>query len=169
MRAEANSKLHACMIVLTNVSVLMIETNKTKQWLTTPNLVISKSNFISNAYGGVYLVGKDLGHVQIQSSVVQDSLANGLTTGFSSVKNLNLFNCSFIGNQNGIVLSSFSGNVNIENTEVSNSTSDALFIASDGEKTVHLLNSSIIHTETHLIGRKHPLKTAHFYLTRALW
>ena len=125
----------------------MIDTDKTNQWLTTPNLVISKSNFISNAYGGVYLGGEHSGHVQIHSSVVQDSPASGLTTGFSTVKNLNLFNCSFIGNQYGIMLFSFSGNATIENTDFSNSTSNALYIVSNGQKTIHFLNSSVIHTE----------------------
>ena len=125
----------------------MIETDKTNQWLTTPNLIISKSNFISNAYGGVYLGGEHLGHVQIHSSVVQDSPANGLTTEFSNVEKLNLFNCSFIGNQYGIMLSSFSGNATIENTDFSNSTSNALYIFSNGQKTIHFLNSSVIHTE----------------------
>ena len=91
--------------------------------------------------------GEDAGNIQIQYSVVQDSLGdNGLTTGFSHVKNLNLFNCSFIGNKVGIKLPSFSGNVKIEDTKVSNSTYNALFIVSDGQKTVNLLNSSVTHS-----------------------
>ena len=125
----------------------MIETDETNQWLAWANLVISRSNFISNAYGGVYLGGEDSGHIEIQSSVVQDSPANGLATGFSHVKNLNLFNCSFSRNQVGIRLSSFSGDVTIENTDFSNSTSNALYIVSDGRKMVHFLNISIIHSE----------------------
>ena len=124
----------------------MVETDKTKEWWTSANLIISKCNFISNAYGGVFLGGEDSGHIEIQSSVVKDSPANGLTTGFSHVENLNLFNCSFIGNQVGIRLSSFSGNVNIENTNFSNSASNALYIASDGKKMVHFINSSVIHS-----------------------
>ena len=91
--------------------------------------------------------GEHSGQVQIQSSVIQDSPANGITTGFSNVKNLNLFNCSFIGNQVGIRLSSFSGNVNIENTSFSYSIHNALYIVSDGQKTVYFLNSSVIHSE----------------------
>ena len=125
----------------------MIETDKTKQRWTSPNLIISNSNFISNVYGGIYLGGEHSGHVQIQSSVVQDSPANGLTTGFSQVKNLNLLNCSFIGNRCGIILSSFSGNVSIENTNFANSTSNALDIVSDGQKKVYFLNSSIVYSE----------------------
>lgn len=125
----------------------MIEPERAKQWLTWPKLIISKSNFISNAYGGVYLGGEHSGNVQIQGSVVQDSPAEGVTSDFSHVENLNLFNCSFIGNHVGIRLSSFSGNVNIENTDFSNSTSSALYIVSDGQKMVHFLNSSIIHSE----------------------
>ena len=147
----------------------MIETDKTNPWLTTPNLIISKSNFIGNAYGGVYLGGEDSGHVQIQSSVVQDSPANGLTTRFSNVKNLNLFNCSFIGNQYGIVLSSFSGNVNIENTDFSNSTSNALYIASDGEKTVRVLKSSVIHTEGFGIYLKGNYEDARLFATNSFF
>ena len=116
------------------------------------NLIISKSNFISNAHGGIYLGGEDAGNIQILNSVVQDSLGdNGLTTGFSHVKNLNLLNCSFIGNKVGIKLSSFSGNVKIEDTKVSNSTSYALFIASDGQKTVYLLSSSVTHSSGYSI------------------
>ena len=88
------------------------------------------------------------GQIEIQSSVVQDSPANGVTTDYSNhVENLNLLNCSFIGNQVGIRLSSFSGNFTIENTNVSNSTSNALYIVSDGHKTVYFLNSSITHNE----------------------
>ena len=109
--------------------------------------MILESSFISNAYGGVYLSGYHSGNVQIQSSVVQDSPANGVETDFSVVENLNLLNCSFIGNQVGIRLSSFSGNVRIENTNFSNSTSNALYIDSDGQKMVHFLNSNIIHSE----------------------
>ena len=124
----------------------MIETDKTKHWWASANLIISKSNFISNAYGGVYLGGEDSGHIQIQSSIVQDSPANGVTTDFKDVKNLNLLNCSFIGNQVGIRLDSFSGNVNIENTTFSNSTANALYIDSDGQKTVNFLNSSVIYS-----------------------
>ena len=169
MRADTNSELHACVYVLTTVSVLMIETDKTNPWLTTPNLIISKSNFISNAYGGVYLGGKHSGHVQIQSSVVQNSPANGLTTGFSNVKNLNLFNCSFIGNQYGIVLSSFSGNVNIENTDFSNSTSNALYIVSDGEKTVRFQNSSVIHTKGFGVYLKGDYEDASIFATNSFF
>ena len=157
------------MIVLTTVSVSLIETDKTNQWLTSPNLIISKTNFISNAYGGVYLGGEHSGYVEIQSSVVQDSPANGLTTGFSNVKNLNLFNCFFIGNQNGIVLSSFSGNTSIENTGFSNSTSNALYIASDGEKTIHFLNSSVIHTEGFGIYMKGVYEEARLFATNSFF
>ena len=89
--------------------------------------------------------GDDSGDIQIQSIVVQDSLDNGLRTGFSHVNSLTLFNCSFIGNKVAIKLSSFSGNVNVENTKISNSTYNALYIVSDGQKTVNLLNSSVIH------------------------
>ena len=171
MRAETNTKLHAnaCVLVLTTVSVLMIETDKPNQRLTTPNLIISESNFISNADGGVYLGGERSGHVQIQSSVVQDSSANGLTTGFSNVKKLNVFNCSFIGNQNGIVLSSFSGNADIENTDFSNTTSNALYIVSDGEKTVHILNSSVVHTEGFGIYLKGNYEDARLFATNSFF
>ena len=124
----------------------MIEIDKTKQWLTSTNLIISKSNFFSNAYGGVYLGGEHIGHVQIQSSIVQDSQAKGLTAEFSYVKNLDVFNCSFIGNQVGIRLSSFSGNVNIANTNFSNSTYNALYIVSTGQKMVHFINSGVIYS-----------------------
>ena len=124
----------------------MIEIDKRKQWLTSANLIISKSNFISNAYGGVYLGGEHIGHVQIQSSIVEDSQAKGLTAEFSYVKNLDVFNCSFIGNQVGIRLSSFSSNVNIENTNFSNSTYNALYIVSTGQKMVHFINSGVIYS-----------------------
>jgi len=92
-------------------------------------------------------LGGHSGNVQIQSSVVQDSPANGVTTDFSWVENLNVCNCSFIGNQVGIRLSSFSGNVTIENTDFSNTTSNALYIVSDGQKMVHFLNISVIHSK----------------------
>ncbi|XP_078342687.1 protein bark beetle-like [Oculina patagonica] len=124
---------------------LIKDTGKTE--LESANLIISKSNFISNAKGGIYLGGEDSGNIEIQSSVVQDSLDNGLMTRFSTVKSLNLFNCSFIGNKVGVTLSSFSGNVNIENTKVSNTTSNALYIVSDGKKSVHLLNSSVTYSK----------------------
>ena len=123
----------------------MIETDKTKQWFTSANLIISKSNFISNANGGISLGGKHLGHVQIQSSSVQDSSAYGVITDFSRVKNLTLFNSSFFGNKFGMKLSSFSGNVSIENTNFSNLTSDAIYIISRGPTTVHFLNSGVVH------------------------
>lgn len=123
----------------------MIETDRTE--LESANLIISESIFIRNTHGGIYFGGKESGSIQIQSSFVQGSSDNGLTTGFVHVKTLNLLNCSFIGNKVGIELSSFSGNVDVENTKISNSTYNSLYIASDGQKTVYLLNSSVIHSE----------------------
>ena len=147
----------------------LIETDKKKQWRTSANLIISKSNFISNDNGGVYLGGEDAGHILIQSSVVQDSTADGVTADFSHVKNLKLFNCSLIGNQVGIKLYSFSGNVNIENTNFANSTSYAIYIVSDGQKLVRFLNSSVIHSEGFGIYLKGNYEDASLFATNGFF
>ena len=114
-----------------------------------PNLIISESNFIRNSLSGIVLsYGRDiLGNVQIQGCVIRNSPGNGLQTAFSTIKNLNLVNCYLVGNNNGVKLSSFSGNVNIENTTVSNSTNNALYVPSDGHKTIHLSNSRIFYNK----------------------
>ena len=113
--------------------------------------------------------GEDSGHILIQNSVVQDSTADGVTADFKHVKNLKLFNCSLIGNQVGIRLSSFSGNVNIENTNFSNSTSYAVYIASDGQKLVRFLNSSVIHSEGFGIYLKGNYEDASLFATNSFF
>ena len=117
--------------------------------MTAPNLDIFNSNFINNALGGIFLSnGRDiLGNVNIQHSVIRNSQKSGLQTTFASVENLNLINCSFIRNINGIKLSTFSGMVNIENTTVSNSSNNALYVPPQGQKTVYLRNSRITYNK----------------------
>ena len=114
--------------------------------LKSANLIISESSFSHNARGGIYLGGADSGNIQIKSSAVRDSPENGLETAFSHVNSFTLFNCAFIRNQIGIKLSSFSGKVIIENTKVSNSTHNALYVDSNGEKTIQIENSSVTHS-----------------------
>ena len=117
--------------------------------MTAPNLDIFNSNFMNNALGGIFLSnGRDiLGNVNIQHSVIRNSQKSGLQTTFASVENLNLINCSFIRNINGIKLSTFSGMVNIENTTVSNSSNNALYVPPQGQKTVYLRNSRITYNK----------------------
>ena len=117
--------------------------------MTAPNLDIFNSNFIKNALGGIFLSnGRDiLGNVNIQHSVIRNSQKSGLQTTFASVENLNLINCSFIRNINGIKLFTFSGMVNIENTTVSNSSNNALYVPPQGQKTVYLRNSRITYNK----------------------
>ena len=117
--------------------------------MTAPNLDIFNSNFINNALGGIFLSnGRDiLGNVNIQHSVIRNSQKSGLQTTFASVENLNLINCSFIRNINGIKLSTFSGMVNIENTTVSNSSNNALYVPPQGQKTVYVRNSRITYNK----------------------
>ena len=117
--------------------------------MTAPNLDIFNSNFINNALGGIVLSnGLDiLGNVNIQHSVIRNSQKSGLQTTFASVENVNLINCSFIRNINGIKLSTFSGMVNIENTTVSNSSNNALYVPPQGQKTVYLRSSRITYNK----------------------
>ena len=119
--------------------------------MTAPNLDILNSNFFNNALGGIFLShGRDiLGNVNIQHSVIRNSQKNGLQTTFASVKKISLIHCSFIRNINGIYLSAFSGMVIIENTTVSNSSNNALFVRSllREQKTVYLRNSRITYNK----------------------
>ena len=117
---------------------------KTK--IRSPNLVISKSNFSHNSEGGIFLGGDNAGIVEIQKTDVRDSPKNGLSTAFSHVNSLKLLNCQFVRNKIGIKLSSFSGNVNIENTKASNSTENGLYVDTNGEKTIHIENGGVFHS-----------------------
>jgi len=136
-----------------------------------PNLVISDSNFISNNLGGIVLSnGRGvMGYVAIQSCVICNSPGNGLQTALSSIKNIKLVNCSLHENYNAIMLSAFSGNVSIENTTISNSTHNALYVPSDGQKTLHLSNSRIVHNKgdaVHVYGDSFQL---HFFATNSFF
>ena len=111
-----------------------------------PNLVISKSNFSHNSEGGILLGGDNAGIVEIENTDVRDSPKNGLSTAFSHVNSLKLLNCQFVRNKIGIKLSSFSGNVNIENTKASNSTENGLYVDTNGEKTIHIENGGVFHS-----------------------
>ena len=111
-----------------------------------PNLVISKSNFSHNSEGGILLGGDNAGIVEIENTDVRDSPENGLSTAFSHVNSLKLLNCQFVRNKIGIKLSSFSGNVNIENTKASNSTENGLYVDTNGEKTIHIENGGVFHS-----------------------
>ena len=117
---------------------------KTK--IRSPNLVISKSNFSHNSEGGIFLGGDNAGIVEIQKTDVRESPKNGLSTAFSHVNSLKLLNCQFVRNKIGIKLSSFSGNVNIENTKASNSTENGLYVDTNGEKTIHIENGGVFHS-----------------------
>ena len=117
---------------------------KTK--IRSPNFVISKSNFSHNSEGGIFLGGDNAGIVEIQKTDVRDSPKNGLSTAFSHVNSLKLLNCQFVRNKIGIKLSSFSGNVNIENTKASNSTENGLYVDTNGEKTINIENSGVFHS-----------------------
>ena len=117
---------------------------KTK--IRSPNLVISKSNFSHNSEGGILLGGDNAGIVEIENTDVRDSPKNGLSTAFSHVNSLKLLNCQFVRNKIGIKLSSFSGNVNIENTKASNSTENGLYVDTNGEKTIHFENGGVSHS-----------------------
>ena len=117
---------------------------KTK--IRSPNLVISKSNFSHNSEGGIFLGGDNAGIVEIQKTDVRESPKNGLSTAFSHVNSLKLLNCQFVRNKIGIKLSSFSGNVNIENTKASNSTENGLYVDTNGEKTIHFENGGVSHS-----------------------
>ena len=134
--------------LLVLVRLFFVQGNN-REGLTAPNLDIFNSNFINNALGGIFLsTGLDiLGNVNIQQSVIRNSQKSGLQTAFASVENLNVINCSFIKNINGIKLSTFSGIVNIENTTVSNSSNNALYVPSQGQKTVYLRNSRITYNK----------------------
>ena len=88
-----------------------------------------------------------LGNVNIQHSLIRNSQKSGLQTKFASVEKLSLINCLFIRNINGIQLSAFSGMVIIENTTVSNSSNNALYAPSGGQKTVYLRNSRITYNK----------------------
>ena len=114
-----------------------------------PNLVISKSNFSHNSEGGILLGGDNAGIVEIENTDVRDSPKNGLSTAFSHVNSLKLLNCQFVRNKIGIKLSSFSGNVNIENTKTSNSTENGLYVDTNGEKTIHIENGGVFHSNGH--------------------
>ena len=65
----------------------------------------------------------------------------------SSIQNLTIFNCLLVQNNNGIAVSSLSGNVNIENTTISNSTYNALFVCPDEYKTIDIRKSRFIRNE----------------------
>ena len=90
--------------------------------------------------------GDDAGIVEIQDTDVRDSPKNGLSTAFSHVNSLKLLNCQFVRNKIGIKLSSFSGNVNIENTKAFNSTENGLYVDTNGEKTIHIENGGVFHS-----------------------
>ncbi|PFX16434.1 Scavenger receptor cysteine-rich type 1 protein M130, partial [Stylophora pistillata] len=111
-----------------------------------PNLVISKGNFSHNTNGGIFLGGQDAGMVEIQLTEVRNSPQNGLSTAFSYINSLKLLNCQFVRNKVGIRLSSFSGNVHIENTKASNSTENGLYVDTNGEKTIHIENGGFFHS-----------------------
>ncbi|XP_022801512.1 uncharacterized protein LOC111339184 [Stylophora pistillata] len=121
-----------------------------------PSLVISRNNFSHNTNGGIFLGGEDTGIVDILNTNVRDSPQNGLSTGFSHVNSLKLLNCQFVRNKIGIKLSSFSGNVTIENTKVFNSTENGLYVNTNGEKTIHIEKGGIFHSNgygLYLYGR----------------
>ena len=90
--------------------------------------------------------GDDAGIVEIQDTDVRDSPKNGLSTAFSHVNSLKLLNCQFVRNKIGIKLSSFSGNVNIENTKAFNSTENGLYVDTNGEKTIYIKNGGVFHS-----------------------
>lgn len=124
----------------------------------TPNMVISSSNFIRNTLGAIYLsYGRDiLGNVTIKDSLIRESPESGIQTGFSKIDYLRLLNCSFTGNNYGIKLSSFSGKVVVDNTIVSNSTNNAIYVPSDGQKVAKVTHCRIVHSKgnaIHLQGR----------------
>lgn len=93
--------------------------------LETTGLAIYQSSFISNN-AGIYVRGTNLNSV-------------------------NVFNCSFLENNNGIVINSFSGNISIENTIISNSTYSAFDVDPEGPKTLLITNSSMIHGKRNAI------------------
>ena len=138
---------------LTGAKCFCLTTGNNHAELTSPNLIISNSNFIANTLGGIVLSnGRDiLGNVYIQNSVIRDSPGNGLQTAFSSIKNLSLLNCSLIKNRNGIELSTFSGTVTIEYTTVSNQSNQALYVPSEGRKIVFLRNSRFTHNRGYAV------------------
>ena len=110
------------------------------------NLIISESTFSHNSHDGIFLGGEDSGNIEIQSTAIHDSPQNGLLTAFSHVNSLKLLNCAFVRNKIGIKLSSFTGSVNIKNTKVSSSTNNGLYVDTNGEKTIHIENSSVTHS-----------------------
>ncbi|XP_022809251.1 uncharacterized protein LOC111346215 [Stylophora pistillata] len=141
---EKGSKYYADDYMVHFLLFLIKSDEKTE--VRSPKLVISKGKFSYNTNGGIFLGGDDLGKVEIQNTEVQDTPQSGLSTAFSQVNSLKLLNCQFVRNKIGVKLSSFSGNVIIKNTKVSNSTENGLYLDSDGEKTVHIENGSVTHS-----------------------
>lgn len=138
-----------------------------------PSLVISQSDFISNVANGIYiyLSSRKLGNVHIQSTVIRDSAGTGLVIHNSDVKNLNLLNCSLLGNKMGIYLYYFSGKAIIENSTISNSTSSAVSVNSGGLKTVHLIDSIIVNSKGAgiVVYDRYPLITLLVSRTLFVW
>lgn len=126
--------------------------------LKTTDLAIHQSSFISNN-AGIYLRGNNLKNVDIQSSVITGSTNAGLRMEFSREANLNFYvsNCSLRENNYGITINSFSGNIRIENTIISNSTNSALNVDSEGKRTLLIINSSMIH------GKRNGIKVSGNY------
>lgn len=128
-----------------------------------PNLIIYNSTFIGNSLGGIVLGdGRALlGNVTIESSVSFGSPGDGLHADLSGLSYLTVLNSSLVSNKNGIMLYRVSGNINIENSMVSNSTYNALYVTSDGYKTIHLSKSRIMHSKgnaIHLFGERAQLR-----------
>ncbi|XP_022804996.1 protein bark beetle-like isoform X1 [Stylophora pistillata] len=123
------------------------------------NLIINDSTFSHNAPGGIYLGGEDSGNIQIVNSAVRYSPRNGLETAFLRLDSLTVFNCEFMTHQIGIKLGSLQkwrapqklgspGNVNIENSKVSNSTQEAIHVEDSNKlKSIHIKNSSVTHND----------------------
>ncbi len=118
----------------------------------TTGLAIYQSNFISND-AGIYLRGSNLRNVDIQGSVVSGSTNAGLRMEIKrdANMNLNVFNCSFLKNNFGIIINSFSGNISIENTIISNSTYSAFDVDPEGPRTLLITKSSMIYGKRNAI------------------
>lgn len=108
-------------------------------------LTISQSSFTSTA--GIYLKGRDLRNVDIENSVIRGTPNAGLRIQITRYANLNLrvFKSSLLENRFGITMTSFSGNISLENSTISNSSFAAIDVKVEGSKTLHIVNSSILH------------------------
>ena len=122
------------------------------------NVIITESIFSHSAPGGIYFGGEDSGNIHIENSAVRYSPGIGLETAFSRFNSLTVFNCEFMTHQIGIKLGGiqewwvipkpgFPGNVNIENSKVSNSTQNAIHVDSGILNSFHIKNSSITHND----------------------